>query len=146
MGISDPSNIDHCASMIEHLPHSAIDKRWWDAQLLRCSNKMWYAQSWVLDIASPGWEALVDRGSGAIMPLTWRKKYGVRYLYQPYGLQQLGVFAPAIGDGLQGRFLDAVPQAFKYWDIYLNTMITSHTTRCSHQSAYRSGIGSRSIR
>ncbi|HQV50747.1 MAG: GNAT family N-acetyltransferase [Flavobacteriales bacterium] len=109
--------------MIEHLPHTAIDKHWWDMQLLRSCNKMWYAQSWVLDLASPGWEALVDRDSGAIMPLTWRKKYGLRYLYQPYGLQQLGVFAPAIVDGLQEMFLDAVPQRFKYWDIYLNTAI-----------------------
>ena len=109
--------------MIEHLPHTAIDKRWWDAQLLRSCNKMWYAQSWVLDLASPGWEALVERDSGAIMPLTWRRKYGVRYLYQPYGLQQLGVFAPAMVDGLQELFLDAVPQGFKYWDIYLNTRI-----------------------
>lgn len=110
--------------MIEHLPHKAIDKHWWDAQLLRCCNKMWYAQSWVLDIASPNWEALVDRGSGAIMPLTWRKKFGVSYLYQPYGLQQLGVFAPKISDGLQELFLDTVPQRFKYWDIYLNSAIS----------------------
>lgn len=109
--------------MIEHLTHNTIDKAWWDAQLLRCSNKLWYAQSWVLDIASPGWEALVDRHSGSIMPLTWRKKFGINYLYQPYGIQQLGLFAPTIRPGLQEEFLAVVPKRFKYWDFQLNTAI-----------------------
>lgn len=106
--------------MIRHLPHKEIDKVWWDAQLLRCANHLFYAQSWVLDHASPGWEALVDDTSGAIMPLTWRRKWGIDYLFQPYGLQQLGVFAPAMDRSLTMAMFDAVPRRIRYWDICLN--------------------------
>ena len=106
--------------MIEHLRHADVDKHWWDSLLLRCEVPMWYAQSWVLDIASPGWEAMVDRASGAIMPLTWRRRMGIHYLYQPFGLQQLGVFAPHYSDQLGEAMLRAIPARFRYWDIYLN--------------------------
>lgn len=107
--------------MIRHLRHSEIDKSWWDRRLLACSNRLWYAQSWVLDIASPGWEALVAEETGSIMPLTCRRKYGVRYLFQPFGLQQLGIFAPAAIDAVTVRaFLKAVPPAFRLVDIHGN--------------------------
>lgn len=106
--------------MIVHFEHRKIDKALWDARLLRSANRLWYMQSWVLDIASPGWEALVDEGSGAIMPLTWRSKFGVRYLFQPYGLQQQGVFAPRLDPVMSAAFIGAVPDRFPYWDIYLN--------------------------
>lgn len=106
--------------MIQHLRHEAIDKSWWDEHLARCADRNWYARSAVLDIASPRWEALVDRSTGALMPLTWRRKFGFRYLFQPYGLQQLGVFAPAGVPVPVGAFLDAVPAGFRYWDIRLN--------------------------
>lgn len=104
--------------MIRHLKRSVIDGRWWDERLLACPNRTWYARSWVLDIASPDWEALVDEENGALFPLTWRRKYGVRYLFQPFGLQQLGVFAPApLGAGSFQRLLQAVPAAVRYADI-----------------------------
>ena len=106
--------------MIRHQRHNEIDKAAWDARLLRCANKLWYAQSWVLDLACPGWEALIDDDSGAMMPLTCRRKWGIDYLYQPLGLQQLGLFAPVLSGELCDRFLDAVPARFRYVDIALN--------------------------
>lgn len=101
--------------MIRHLRHAEIDKALWDAQLQRCANRLWYAQSWVLDHMSPGWEALVEDESGAIMPLTWRRKWGIDYLFQPLGLQQLGVFAPLPTQA--ARLVLSVPARFRYWDI-----------------------------
>ena len=106
--------------MIRHLVHSAIDKAQWDALLLRAENRMWYAHHAVLDILAPGWEALLDEESGAIMPLPWRSRWGIHYLFQPYGVQQLGVFAPHYDDTLGQRFIDAVPERFRYWDIHVN--------------------------
>ncbi|MBK8500557.1 MAG: GNAT family N-acetyltransferase [Flavobacteriales bacterium] len=106
--------------MIKHVRHAGIDRRWWDAQLLRCSNRSWYAQSWVLDAACPGWQALVDEASGAVMPLTCRRKWGIDYLYQPFGLQQLGVFGPALNEQLVAEFIAAIPGRFRYADICLN--------------------------
>lgn len=106
--------------MIRHLGHNEIDAALWNAMLSKCVNRMWYMQSWVLDIASPGWEALIDEEVGAIMPLTWRRKWGMHYLFQPYGLQQQGVFAPHVDAALCAAFLAAVPKRFAYWDVYLN--------------------------
>lgn len=106
--------------MIRHLRHHEIDKQRWDALLAQAGNRMWYARSAVLDRVAPGWEALVDEDVQAIMPLTWRAKWGQQYLFQPYAVQQLGVFAARYDDGLGQRFIDAVPARFRYWDIHVN--------------------------
>ena len=107
--------------MIRHLRHEEIDRSHWDSSLLRCQNRSWYAQSWVLDVAAPGWEALMDDATGAVMPLTWRKRFGVEYLFQPFGLQQLGVFSAGAIDPVYGdRFMQAIPKRFRFIDICLN--------------------------
>ena len=110
--------------MIERLRHHEIDKEWWDQRSLACANRMWYIQSWVLDLTSPGWDALVDRTSGAIMPLTWRRKFYLKYLFQPYGTQQQGVFAPDYSRSLGEAFLRAIPTEFRLIDIALNEAMT----------------------
>ena len=68
--------------MIHYLEHKDIDKAKWDATVVECGNI--YARSWYLDIVHPGWEALVEDGYFAVMPLTGGKKFGVNYLYQPF--------------------------------------------------------------
>lgn len=123
--------------MIAHRHHPDIDKAQWDRLLDGCANRLWYARSWVLDIASPGWNALIDEDHGALMPLTWRSRWGIHYLHQPFGLQQLGVFAPMPEDKLHATFLHAVPARYRYWDIYLNEAMTSapvgRTMACTEQ-------------
>jgi hypothetical protein len=55
------------------------------------------------------------------MPLTWRKKYNIYYLYQPFFCASLGTFSnKEITLDLLEKFLRAVPAKFKYWDISLN--------------------------
>lgn len=105
--------------MIRYVHHEAIDQALWDKRLEACTNKLWYARSRVLDIASPGWDALVDEERGALMPLTQRRKWGIRYLTNPYGLQQLGVFAEKLDAKLVDEFLRAIPVHFRHADIWL---------------------------
>ncbi len=107
--------------MIRHLRHHEIDKAQWDALLMQCADRLWYMQSWVLDMCCPGWEALVDMENGAIMPLLWRSKFGIPYLYQPYAMQQQGVFAIRHDPARDLEFLRAVPSRFRYWDIHVNS-------------------------
>jgi len=114
--------------MITHLRHSAIDKAKWDALLLQCSDRLWYMQSWVLDLCCPEWEALIG-DDGSIMPLIWRRRFGMDYLYQPYGVQQQGVFSPRRESGTDDGFLSAVPKRFRYWDIHLNASMHVHAER-----------------
>lgn len=108
--------------MIRHLTHGMIDKAEWDRLLLRCPDRLWYMQSWVLDLCCPQWEALVS-DDGSIMPLIWRRKFGVDYLYQPYAVQQQGVFTPNRTRDTDQAFLNAVPERFRYWDIHVNSVM-----------------------
>jgi hypothetical protein len=66
------------------------------------------------------WDALVWNDYEAVMPLTWNRKYGIAYLYQPFLTAQLGVFGNDLDTHLLQAFLQAVPEKFRYWDIYLN--------------------------
>ena len=107
---------------IRHLRHHDIDRAAWDETVRRSPGGMTYAMGWYLDIVSPGWEALATPGYSMIMPLPWRKKFGIRYLYQPPFTQQLGLFSV---DGKPGpeevkAFVGAIPASFRYRDIFLN--------------------------
>lgn len=108
--------------MIRYVPHREIDKAWWDTRIVASHTPLWYGLSAVLDAASPGWDALVDDSSGAVMPLTHDRKLGVSYLYQPFAVQRLGVFTPEHDPALVGAFLQAIPARFKLWDIMLNSV------------------------
>jgi hypothetical protein len=105
--------------MIRHLRHNEIDRRAWDAMLLKCPGRIWYARSSVLDRTGP-WDALIDESAGALMPLPYRVKWGVHYLYNPYGLQQLGVFAVEPSQQLTDAFFQAIPRHVRYIDIWIN--------------------------
>ncbi|MFT3886336.1 MAG: GNAT family N-acetyltransferase [Flavobacteriales bacterium] len=105
--------------MIRYVPHSAIDKVAWDARLEAAGNALWYGRSATLDAASPGWGALIDEAAGAQLAIPWRRKYGIRYAYQPFLIQQLGPFAPSPSPQDVVRFLQAWPGRFRYADIYL---------------------------
>ncbi|MEO8733740.1 MAG: GNAT family N-acetyltransferase [Flavobacteriales bacterium] len=103
--------------MIRYVRHTDIDKAAWDLRLDVCANKMWYGLSSVLDAASPNWDALIDPETGAQMPILWRRKYGVRYAYQPFMLQQSGPYSPDQFRSDPLRFLHAWPKEFRYADI-----------------------------
>lgn len=108
--------------MIQHLVHKAIDKDWWDERIASCQSPLWYARSAVLDAASPGWEALVEDTTKAVMPLTRDRTWGIPYLYQPFALQRLGVFSEASSEEQTSAFLRAIPTKYKLCDIYLNAL------------------------
>jgi hypothetical protein len=105
--------------MIQYLEHKAIDKPKWDALIAECGNI--YAYSWYLDIVHPGWEALVEDDYQSVMPLTGGKKFGVNYLFQPYFVQQLGVFSksPMTAETTEA-FLKAIPSIYRFAEIRLN--------------------------
>ena len=105
--------------MIHYLQHKDIDKKKWDETIAACGNI--YANSWYLDIVHPQWEALVEDDYQSVMPLTGGKKFGVNYLYQPYFVQQLGVFSksPMTTEKTE-TFLKAIPEKYRFAEIRLN--------------------------
>lgn len=105
---------------IQYLTHAEIDKAKWDKCIDGSANGLIYGHSFYLDHMSKHWDALVLNDYEAVMPLTWNKKYGIHYLYQPFLTAQLGLFGNNIFMELLNAFLDAIPKKFRYWDFYLN--------------------------
>jgi len=110
------------STSIRYLEHPEIDKARWDKSITACPHGMAYAKSWYLDIVSPDWDALVDDNYGLLMPLPWRKKYGVKYICQPPFTQQLGLFSSSAKatPAQVKNFLQAIPGTFRYIDQFLH--------------------------
>jgi len=108
-------------SSIQYLTRSQIDTKKWDRCISIAANGRIYAFSVYLDAMSANWDALVLNDYEAVMPLTWNRKYGIRYLYQPFLAAQLGVF----GSNEVQAFIKAIPGHFSYIDIYLNSANTN---------------------
>ena len=92
----------------------------------QANNGLIYGYSFYLDTMAKNWDALVLNDYEAVMPLTWNKKYGIHYLYQPPFTACLGIFArralwgKMITAETATEFLQTIPAKFKYWDIYFN--------------------------
>jgi hypothetical protein len=106
--------------VIRYVPYQQIDQRQWDACIDKANNGLVYAYSLYLNKMAKHWDALVLNDYEAVMPLTYNKKYGIYYLYQPPFMASLGVFGQGVTAALVQQFLQAVPDKFRYWDIYLN--------------------------
>lgn len=76
------------------IPYNEIDKSKWDNCIRDSKNSLIYAYSFYLDaMANEQWDAIVSGDYELVMPLPWRKKYSIKYLYQPAFIQQLGIFS-----------------------------------------------------
>ena len=95
-----------------------IDK--WDDCIAKAPNGLIYAYSFYLDNTADNWDALILNDYEAVMPLPWRKKYGIHYLYQPAFIAQLGLFGNSISVQLFEKFLEAIPSKFKLWELPFN--------------------------
>ena len=105
---------------ITYCSRSEIDAQKWDNCINSADNGLVYALSTYLDHMAVNWDALVLGDYVAVMPLTWNKKYGIYYLFQPFLCASLGLFGRNIDQDLLERFLTAIPKRFRYFDIYLN--------------------------
>lgn len=107
--------------MVTYLTNVNINKAKWDDCINNASNRLIYAQSAYLDIMADNWDGLILNDYEAVMPLTWRKKYFIRYLYQPAFTQQLGIFfKEPLSIERYKLFTEAAFTHFKFAEIYLN--------------------------
>ena len=114
--------------MIKYLQHGEIDKEKWDDCINVSPHGLVYALSWYLDAVHPQWEALVENDYEAVFPLPSGKKFGIRYLYQPFFSQKLGAFSKKPDEYINiDLFLEAFLKRFRYVDIKLNR--TNRITR-----------------
>src|SRR3982751_7041868 len=100
----------HSGKDIQYIPQKNIDKKKWDACIGNASNGLIYGYSFYLDHMAKHWDALVLNDYEAVMPLTWKKKYGISYLYQPPFVAMAGIFGNNLSADDAKAFIHAIPQ------------------------------------
>jgi hypothetical protein len=108
-------------SDIRYLERSEIDTGKWDDCILHAANSLIYARSFYLDRMAKTWSALVLNDYELVMPLTWNRKFGISYLYQPPFTAQLGLFSQKIPDkNILEAFIHQAEKHFRFCEIHLN--------------------------
>jgi hypothetical protein len=107
--------------MIIFLQHEEIDKAKWDNCVAHAANSLIYGYSFYLDAIAPNWNAIVIDDYEAVMPLVWRRKFFITYLYQPPFTQQLGIFyTQQLNRQLYTAIENILQQQYRFAEIFLN--------------------------
>ncbi|MFY9242703.1 MAG: hypothetical protein WAO74_06720 [Polaribacter sp.] len=106
--------------MITYVKRQDLDIFKYDACIENSLQSKMYAFSWYLDIVADNWDVLVLDNYKAVMPIPWRKKFGIKYVYPPFWLLELGIFSL---DELKDYtlFFDELFSQFKSVESRLNT-------------------------
>lgn len=108
---------------VRFLHRREVDTGKWDEVIAQSPAETIYPYSWYLDAAGTHWSALVMDDYRFVMPLVWKKKFGLHYIYQPFYTQQLGVFSKEYVDPTVIRsFLDRIPRKYRFAAMNFNTM------------------------
>jgi hypothetical protein len=105
---------------IQYVHQHQLDKEKWDRCIDQAGNGLIYAYSFYLDAMCKQWDALVLNDYELVMPLTWNKKWGIKYLYQPFLTAQLGIFGNSISELIAAAFIKKARSAFRFIEISLN--------------------------
>lgn len=105
--------------MIALLHRAQIQDKAWDDCVRQAQLPLPYAETWYLDVVSPGWAGVVKRGAGksyeAVLPLPLARSYGITYIKQPLFAQQLGFFSrEPLTSSEQTDFLSIVQKQYAY--------------------------------
>src|SRR5438046_2470095 len=99
---------------IRYLVRRAVDDVKWNACIDNAANSLIYGYTFYLDEMCSNWDALVLDDYDAVMPLPWRRKWGLYYLYHPFAIAQLGLFGSELSPELLHGFLKNIPTKFRY--------------------------------
>ena len=101
--------------MIRYMQHHAIDRVKYDHCVRMDVKGLVYGFSWYLDTLTESWDALILNDYDAVWPLPVRTKWGLKYFFRPFAVQQLGIFSklplerrrspPVYSSDVQGMFL-----------------------------------------
>lgn len=115
---------------IQILPSAQIDASRWDRCINSNTHGLIYSRKKNLDLLCDQWQGLVVDDYKLIMPIPWRKKFGIRYAYIPPFCQQLGIIGTD-GDAQMRAIYEALHGFAKYGDIhfnYNNVHVADHCT------------------
>ncbi len=78
---------------LKYLHRDQLDEGRWDEVIAQSQAETLYPYTWYLDAVAERWSAIVIDDYRFVMPVVWKQKYGMKYIYQPYYTQQLGIFS-----------------------------------------------------
>lgn len=96
-----------------------IDAAKWDDCIVNSNANKIYAKHIYLQHIADNWSGLIMNDYAAVMPIVWRKKCGICYVYDAPFIQQLGLFGKYNSEDLKGA-INAVTQYIKYGDLFFN--------------------------
>lgn len=107
------------SSQLDIIPSHRIDAAKWDNCIVKTEANRIYAKHIYLQHLADNWSGLVMNDYTAVMPIIWRKKWGIRYAYDAPFIQQSGLFGTYSSDDLK-QAVAATMGYVKYGDLYLN--------------------------
>lgn len=109
--------------MIRYLTHSEINPEKWNQAIRNSLVPTIFVEYEMLDLltGSDTWDALVQDHYEAVMPLPFRKKGVLKYVYTPFFIPQMGIFSAheLINEDIE-EFLSNVSKHFVLADLLLN--------------------------
>ncbi|CAI8272272.1 MAG: Uncharacterised protein [Polaribacter sp. SA4-10] len=106
--------------MIHRIERTDLDVEKYDACIAISAQSNLFGFSWYLDICCTNWIVLVLNDYEAVMPIPYRKKYGIKYVYTPLWILELGLYSK--GEKVQiDSFLEVLKAHFKFAELRLNT-------------------------
>ena len=105
--------------VIKLLKRAAIDVERWNSVVSKHGNGLVYASSEYLDSVC-NWQALILDDYQYILPLPINKKLGLKYVYTPFLVQQLGVVGENLTKEIEDAMLAAIPKGVKLVELSLN--------------------------
>lgn len=114
------------------IPSHKIDRQQWDDCIQNSNSPLIYAHTYYLDHMADNWSGIAVNGYEAVMPVPWKKKFGIRYCYDVPFIQQLGIFS-ASNTNYEALFLQQLFSFCKYGDHnfnYSNNVKANSKTNC----------------
>lgn len=106
--------------MISYVKHDNVDTLKWDNCVNSDPSALPYGLHWFLDLTAKEWDAIVVDDYKAVFPLPRGKRWGVPYVYRPYGTQQLGLYGKSQNAEMLQEVIQAIPKKFRWVDYYMN--------------------------
>jgi len=105
--------------MIRYLQRNQIEDEKYNDCIDTSIQSRIYAYSWYLDIVTDNWSVFVLDDYKAVMPLPWRNKLFLKYVYTPLWILELGVFSKSTID--ESLFYKSLRKKFLFSETRLNS-------------------------
>ena len=69
--------------MIRKVSRKKLEVEKYDACIANSIQANVYGYSWYLDVVADNWDVLVLNDYEAVMPIPWRRKFFIKYVYTP---------------------------------------------------------------